>query len=313
MKKILTSLLLLLLIGLGCIYIFIPRQLLITEVAAVPCVAEAGARILGNEDSWPKWWPGKVQQGKGGTVDYLLEDADYTVTQRMLNNLGLHIQFRSDTFNSHLSMLSLPHDSSVIKWECTVDGGNGPLERIRGYQQAVALKKNMHKVINAAQGYLSDFKNIYGFILNEASTTDTTLITTRAFSPEYPSNEFVYAMVAKLRAYSQSQHGEITGVPMLNVTAADPAGFNVMVAVPLSHSIPGNNEVKLQKMVPGRFIITDVQGGPRTLENTHRQILDYFHDYNRTSMAIPFEYLITDRMKETDTSKWITKIYSPVY
>jgi hypothetical protein len=39
----------------------------------------------------------------------------------------------------------------------------------------------------------------------------------------------------------------------------------------------------------------------------------YFKDYNRVAMAIPFEYLITDRLKVPDTSKWVTKIYCPVY
>jgi hypothetical protein len=29
-------------------------------------------------------------------------------------------------------------------------------------------------------------------------------------------------------------------------------------------------------------------------------------------MAIPFQSLITDRVKEPDTAKWITKLYAPV-
>jgi len=39
----------------------------------------------------------------------------------------------------------------------------------------------------------------------------------------------------------------------------------------------------------------------------------YFADHNRTSMAIPFSYLITNRSEQPDTLKWITKIYAPVF
>jgi hypothetical protein len=66
-------------------------------------------------------------------------------------------------------------------------------------------------------------------------------------------------------------------------------------------------------MVPGKFIVTDVVGGSHTIAQTYQQIHHYFQDYRRTSMAIPFEYLVTDRQQVTDTSKWLTRIYAPVY
>jgi len=35
-------------------------------------------------------------------------------------------------------------------------------------------------------------------------------------------------------------------------------------------------------------------------------------DYQRAIIAIPFQMLITDRTKETDSTKWITRLYYPV-
>jgi hypothetical protein len=66
-------------------------------------------------------------------------------------------------------------------------------------------------------------------------------------------------------------------------------------------------------MVPGRFLKTEVTGGPYIIEHAHKMMQQYFEDYKRTSMAIPFEYLVTDRSKEPDTAKWVTRIYGPVY
>ena len=101
---------------------------------------------------------------------------------------------------------------------------------------------------------------------------------------------------------------------MLNITPGDTAGYQVMVALPIENTQFGvSHEIRRQKMIPGQFIITDVMGGPYAIQQTHQQLLHYFRDYHRTSMAIPFEYLVTDRLHEPDTSKWITRIYSPVY
>jgi len=86
-----------------------------------------------------------------------------------------------------------------------------------------------------------------------------------------------------------------------------------MVALPVNHFIPVKGAITGIKMVPGRFIIADVVGGPQTIELTHQRLVHYFQDYHRTAMAIPFEYLLTDRLQEPDTSKWHTRIYAPVY
>jgi hypothetical protein len=36
-------------------------------------------------------------------------------------------------------------------------------------------------------------------------------------------------------------------------------------------------------------------------------------DYGKSVVAIPFQYLVTDRLAEKDSSKWVTKIYQPIY
>jgi hypothetical protein len=43
------------------------------------------------------------------------------------------------------------------------------------------------------------------------------------------------------------------------------------------------------------------------------QMKNYISDYQRTVMAIPFQSLVTDRRKEADTTKWLTKLYFPIF
>ena len=86
-----------------------------------------------------------------------------------------------------------------------------------------------------------------------------------------------------------------------------------MVAIPVSKSIPTNNNFLFKRMVPGKILVTEVKGGTYTTGEALKQLEIYRSDNHLRSPAIPFESLVTDRSREPDTSKWVTKIYYPVF
>jgi hypothetical protein len=65
-------------------------------------------------------------------------------------------------------------------------------------------------------------------------------------------------------------------------------------------------------MVLGDILVTEVRGGPHHIKKGLQQLEYYLNDYQRTSPAIPFESLITDRSIQPDTAQWVTRIYYPV-
>jgi hypothetical protein len=65
-------------------------------------------------------------------------------------------------------------------------------------------------------------------------------------------------------------------------------------------------------MKGGNILSGEVIGGPQEIDAATKQFELYIHDYQRTIIAIPFQMLITDRTKEPDSTKWITRIYYPV-
>jgi hypothetical protein len=60
-----------------------------------------------------------------------------------------------------------------------------------------------------------------------------------------------------------------------------------------------------------RFLTTDVSGGPVSIEKAHNAIKKYMSDHSLWGPATPFEILVTDRSKITDTAAWKTKIFYP--
>jgi hypothetical protein len=65
-------------------------------------------------------------------------------------------------------------------------------------------------------------------------------------------------------------------------------------------------------MKGGNILTGEVTGGQKQIEEADRQMQLYIMDYQRSIIAIPFQMLITDRTKEPDSTKWITRIYYPV-
>jgi hypothetical protein len=76
--------------------------------------------------------------------------------------------------------------------------------------------------------------------------------------------------------------------------------------------VPENGAVLFRRMVPGNILVTEVTGGQATVDDGFRQLEFFLSEHSLTSPGMPFQSLVTDRLAEKDTSKWITKLYYPI-
>jgi hypothetical protein len=87
----------------------------------------------------------------------------------------------------------------------------------------------------------------------------------------------------------------------------------MMTAVPVEKPIEPNNQFKNKTMAPGFLMKANVTGGWSRVAEAEREMENYLRDNHKQSPAIPFQQLITDRRKETDSTKWVTQINYPVF
>jgi hypothetical protein len=59
--------------------------------------------------------------------------------------------------------------------------------------------------------------------------------------------------------------------------------------------------------------MAEVKGGLFSVINGEEELTYYLSDYKKNSPAIPFQSLVTNRLLEIDTSKWVTKLYYPIF
>jgi hypothetical protein len=314
MKKLVPGLLIVVILFLGSVYCFFPSNLTISNIMTIDCTRDAAYRLLSAEANWKRWWDKRDDSSyspKGGNFSQDSK-ALFRLQQTLTNGVGIVITNDGIQYPGVIELLSKAPDSVVLNWKCNIYSGLNPVKKISRYRQAVALKKIVTDGLNDLCTFLENKENVYSMGIIRSSTTDTLLIATKYLSRAYPSTDEIYKTLAVLRQYITRQGARETGHPMLNVTRLAAGQFQTMIALPTSVELQGSGAIFSRRLVHGSFMISHIIGGPATVNNAVEQMQLYFDDYKKTSVAIPFQSLVTDRSAEKDTSKWVTDIYAPV-
>ncbi len=296
------------------IYLFIPNTLIVSKTIIINSNQNAITRALSDEHQWANWWPvASANEASNEQQGFRYGSYRYQMQQQHYNILGVSIQKNRTNINSVIKVLALRTDTSLLQWKCSIATGFNPFSKVRKYSQAVQIKKNMTAILDHLQRYLNQPENAYGMTIYKTTVKDTVLIATRFQTTSYPSTEIIYAYINKLRTYLKELGARQTSYPMLHVTRISKDTLETMIAIPLDKEISGSGNFLFRRMVPGNILETQIKGGPGIVKNAFMQLDNYVQDHHLSSPAIPFESLITDRTKEPDTTKWITKIYYPIF
>jgi hypothetical protein len=307
MKKILLALVLLVVIMLVAAYLFIPRKLKIEATTTVNAALPAVSRLLSENDTWKKFWP--------DTAAFKLNDQTYSIKGKFFTAFNIDIGTEKDSISSILNLLLLSgSDPVAINWsgELIISSGN-PFTRISQYRKARSIEKNMNSILTGMKNFMEQTKNIYGFDIKQTKVKDSVLISTRRSFDHHPASKDVYEMIQSLKEYIAVNDAKEEGPPMLNIFQTDSLHFEAMTAIPVDRKLPLTNIFAPKFLLKGGDILeAEVNGGYYKIGTALKELENYKNDYRFYSPAIPYQLLITDRSKEPDTTKWITRLYYPV-
>jgi hypothetical protein len=312
MKRLLIGFLILLFVALACIYIFIPADIKVSKIIVINNSSDAAYRFLTNSDNWKKWWPKNNAADTTYSNHFIYSNTSYKINGLQHNGFEIAISRGESNINSNLYVLPFNSDSAAIEWKCNIFSGNSPIAKVQKYFEAVAIKKNMNVILGSLHSFLQDKENIYGVRIDRTSTKDTFLLATKTVVTHYPTVADVYVLIDQLQQHINMQSAKQTNPAIMNITIVDSNNYQLMVAVPIDKKLPDAGNLFFKRMVPGYFLVTEVKGGNYAVDNTLNAVHLYIKENRKISMAIPFQSLITDRRREPDTSKWITRIYYPV-
>ncbi len=315
MKKFLVFLFALVCAALVGIYLFIPAEIKFSKFVILKTKTPIAARFLMEKDKWMKWFPNDSTNTLTATAStdiFKFKNYTYSVESAMMNRAEVSISNDQKSIKTLIALLTIKEDSVAIEWNGAIKAGLNPVSRIKSYYEAKKIQNNMADILKALRTYLEKKENVYGMNISQEKVVDTILISTKYISNTYPATAEIYSLINDLRKYISEAGAEETNPPMLNI-ADDNNSYRTMVAIPINKIIPEKGNYVFKRMIPGKILVAQVNGGEYTAREALKQIDFYITDNNLSSPAMPFESLITNRSQQPDTTKWVTKIYYPIY
>lgn len=312
MKKWIIGISILLSILIG-IYVFIPRKIVITKSVTANASPSGVYRFLNDESNWSKWWPDSSSIPRNVETFFKSGEYQFKKTKSLFNSFEIAIASGENIQNSLLNIFPYGDDSIKIEWSTVINTGANPFNKIRYYLKAEELRKSFAGILTAMQNYIGQVKNIYGIDIRREKVKNEFLISLKKSFSRYPGIENIYEMISQLKEYINRSGAMEEDYPMLHINASDSINFGVQVAIPVNKKLPDTNIFSSKWMLKnGNILAAEITGGKNMTDSAMKRIDQYISDYNYQIVAIPFQSLVTDRLKEPDSSKWLTKIYYPI-
>lgn len=310
MKKLFISILIILILAIASIYIFIPNIISIHESCFINANREGISRKLFKENDWSILFPNSQKQPDPNPV-FLYNNSNYSISEERRGEIFIdNTKLKASTL---LLAVSKTTDTTQVFWSGLIPTSYNPVKRLQVFLASKKLKTDIDSLLTKIQSYFSKIENVYGYNIKESLVVDSLLVSTYATSQNYPSVQFSYNLIERLKNYIAEHGAKETGFPMLNISTNDSIHYLTKVAIPVNKALPNSGNISFKQMLGGgNILVVDVNGGPFSINNAFHAMQNYINDYHLSAPAIPFLSLITDRMKEADTAKWVTKIYYPV-
>jgi hypothetical protein len=312
MKQTFAVVISLVILFLGITYFVLPNKsnisISVKTNASVACVQ----RVLSTKALSSKWLPKEGKQISANV--FLLDDCRFTFQSDNFQNNSVTVNYKD--INSTSMIYATPsRDSSFANLSFQFSNSKNPFIKISNYGTYKHVETVSQRLLNSLQLFLSTTENIYGVTMKREILKDSTLIALKSVSKNYPTIIDIYKNIDILKTFATANGAKETNPPMLNIYKDGESGYMFMVALPIDKWLNNSGNIISKRMLAGGNILEsgEIKGGFYTVDNFLKELENFRADINGMSPAIPYQSLITDRSKESDTSKWITKLCFPVF
>jgi hypothetical protein len=300
MKKKLVYVFISVLVLLVSVYFLIPGETDIEASVAIKCNGNSAERAFRGHRF-------QTYLEEGSAID------GYAMKFRSsgFHEMVVFLRHGPDTLPTHLAILNLGRDSIGLRWQYVSGGNAGFLEKRRLGRQAPVVKKVMDSMLYRMKAYLERSEHIYGLVMRDSMSRDSTLLVSRFITRAYPSTADIYRYIGPIRQYAASQGAHAINYPMLHVEKID-TGYACIVGLSVDRELSGTDVVLPKRYVPWKIVTAEVHGGAYSAEQGMLRLAEYIQDHSLAPQGLPFQSLMTERDKEADTTRWVTWVVQAV-
>jgi hypothetical protein len=312
MKQTFAVIILLVILFFGITYFILPNKSSVSVSVKTNAPITCVQRILANNIYAKKWLPKEAKQISAN--QFLFDDCTFTLVSDNFENNSIAVKY-NEINSSSVIVTSPSRDSSFTSFNFQFSNSNNLFSKIKNYFSCKHLETTSQKLLKSLQLFLSKSENIYGVKMSREIVRDSTLISLKATSKSYPTTKEIYNSIEILQSYAHTSNAIATNPPMLHINKNEENMYTFMVALPINKWLENKGSIIAKRMLAGGNILEsgEIKGGFYTVDFFLEELENFRADVNGMSPAIPFQSLITDRSKESDTTKWVTKLYFPVF
>lgn len=290
--------------------LLIPRSHSYSFQHSLAMPAPAIHRLLTDSGQTGRWWPDSSNQAPG----WRWEQGSYQVSQTFLTQINLKGERNGIGSSLVISADATGPSTALLNCAVTCTPGGNFVWRPLQYLSIMRQKKEHARLMDTLSRFFGRTDLVYGFRIEHQKVKDGTLLSLKKQFDHEPTNEEIEQMVREVRNRIQTQGARETNLPMLNVYTAEDGGIEAMTAIATDREINGDAPFSLKRMLPGgNILVSEVMGGPQRIQACREAVEAYVKDHRILSPAMPFQRMVTNRVAETDTSKWITTINYPIF
>ncbi len=308
MKKIVLGVVLLLVIGLIVVKL-LPTTKTVTQSVNVDCPIDALTRNISNPAYWNKWWPGK----KLNDSSYTFNEKTIQIKTVLLNGFNGQTETDGKQIPIALQALSLDSYTSQINITTQYQFSKNVLTKLLQYLSLSSDKTTFSQFLNHIQTVFSSTEKTYGFKIERQKVPNSSYISVKQSFNHHPTTEEVYSMINELQQYIAKLESKEMSAPILNIHTDNNKEYDVMVAIATVRDLPSTDKYFLKNMMLGNIMVAEVKGDRKRIDECIQAMKYYISDYRKSSPAIYFERLITNRLTENDSTKWVTTINYPIF
>jgi len=297
-----------LVLALIIVTLLLPSTKTYTVTENISCSKSVVNRLMTNKNKWQQWWPGQKLAEKKFSFD----NCEYHLDKLFFNNALLTISHQADSAKANLIVSDIDSGHTHLELVVSLPEVNG-IEKLTSFFSKNPFKENVTAFLKSVKASFENEEIVYGMRVQQEKVKDSALISLKQQFDHYPSTSEIYSMISQIKNFVASKNGKESNPPMLNVYKDSDKDFYVMVAIPTKERMEGEGKFELKEMVLGNILTGEIKGGIYSVTKGEEELKNYVVDHGRVSPAIPYQSLITDRLSEPDTSKWVTKLYYPVY
>lgn len=292
-----------------CIVKLLPTTKIVSETVDVDCPIEALNRNISNPSYWNKWWPGnKLNNSK-----YSFLEKEILINKILLNGFEGQTQSRGKQIKINLQALTISSYTSQINLTTQYAFSSNVVTKLIQYVSLLKDKSDFTKFLQQIQVVFSSTEKTYGFNIERQRVPNSSYISVKQSFTHSPTTEEIYSMIQELEKYIASQNSNVANAPIVNIYTDNNKEYEVMVAIATDRDLPSNTKYSLKNMMLGNIMVAEVKGDRKKIDECIQAMKYYISDYKKSSPAIYFERLITNRLAEKDSTQWITTINYPIF